>query len=1061
MTSSKAIQIAKEIDAARCKGNWIALPELARRYKKHNPDGIVLEQTILAEYALTQVLEKIKEPIDLYNNDGQDFLAFAPNMDRSSINYAREQLVRASQNKTGSEAAQSNLAAVILARILYEIGDYAKALNTLKQIAFRPEDVESGYALVLLVQARTIKGLCLEQSSDLDGALQAYESILSIINQHPTERGNEWSHWIETSLYRGSLLKLRLNKDDVSGTLAFFREYHKQSATWSSLWRVRKRLVILRCFTKYLSTVYQEGNYVPSPALASEGNDASQISNQAQNYQAPILFCIEIAQLHKAYEEKLYAVTAFPKAGQSNGQVVQFVNQLVNDLNLMGDAVSSTELRGLVEALYRATQKTFNSPVIVRHLFTALVRLGEYDEAKHALNSYLKLIGLSTQAQVESRRNGEALVTYSDGRAMPVPVINDLHVGGVVEETMGTAGVENEALQFNSDRAKDKMTIASKHKGEQENDLDILLLLIEAVRLYCKDLDQGVAAVEVAEMLTKVLKRSATITAQSNPAVCAKVYRMVGVAYSLLASQTHDPDVRPKYHETAVQNFNHSIQIDPTAWETYYQLALQQAEVRDISHAIANVSQALRTNSSHTPSWHLLTLLSSCPSAGNLEQAIQSFELGMRETEIGLEQNGNGDATNSIYPRAFYSHEEGEQLLAFQTTGAVLQDAIGNTDAALESHETLFALYGRVSTIDPTVASYNDYSDGSFRKGTSTVTGSTSIVSDLPRTRRRSASSGALGVPRVTSSYTVSRSQDDVNHVRGGLSLSSSSLSTNPGGSEPVRRNGTSSTLNVPQTLSEGENEKQLGDGEVHRSKSTTRRHLHMFGSRGKKSKKLDNLPVNKEAGAISMESSVGETPASNFEYRSIRSPTPSIGTKTSIRSIFQPTEPVNQASTRTRLRYQRATQTLSDLWLLSALAFIKLDKLEEARKAIEEAEGNDPSNNPLVWVVLGRLRLAQKRTEDAIAAFQKALVVNPYHAEGRLWLARVYFETGEIEAAEGLLDRLTKGNGWDSAEAWYYLGEIYHKMDRLPRAKECLWYALELENTKPILPFSVLPRCI
>jgi hypothetical protein len=39
MTSAKAIQIAKEIDSARCKGNWNALPELARRYKKHNPDG--------------------------------------------------------------------------------------------------------------------------------------------------------------------------------------------------------------------------------------------------------------------------------------------------------------------------------------------------------------------------------------------------------------------------------------------------------------------------------------------------------------------------------------------------------------------------------------------------------------------------------------------------------------------------------------------------------------------------------------------------------------------------------------------------------------------------------------------------------------------------------------------------------------------------------------------------------------------------------------------------------------------------------------------------------------
>lgn len=51
-------------------------------------------------------------------------------------------------------------------------------------------------------------GLCLERSEDVAGALQAYESILPIIQQHPTERGNELAHWVETSLYRGSLLKL-------------------------------------------------------------------------------------------------------------------------------------------------------------------------------------------------------------------------------------------------------------------------------------------------------------------------------------------------------------------------------------------------------------------------------------------------------------------------------------------------------------------------------------------------------------------------------------------------------------------------------------------------------------------------------------------------------------------------------------------------------------------------------------------------------------------------------------------------------------------------------------
>lgn len=39
-------------------------------------------------------------------------------------------------------------------------------------------------------------------------------------------------------------------------------------------------------------------------------------------------------------------------------------------------------------------------------------------------------------------------------------------------------------------------------------------------------------------------------------------------------------------------------------------------------------------------------------------------------------------------------------------------------------------------------------------------------------------------------------------------------------------------------------------------------------------------------------------------------------------------------------------------------------------------------------------------------------------------------------------------------------LGDLYSKTDRIERAKECLFYALELEDTQPIQPFSILPRC-
>lgn len=39
MTSVKAIQIGKDIDNARCNGNWAVIPDLARRYKKYNAEG--------------------------------------------------------------------------------------------------------------------------------------------------------------------------------------------------------------------------------------------------------------------------------------------------------------------------------------------------------------------------------------------------------------------------------------------------------------------------------------------------------------------------------------------------------------------------------------------------------------------------------------------------------------------------------------------------------------------------------------------------------------------------------------------------------------------------------------------------------------------------------------------------------------------------------------------------------------------------------------------------------------------------------------------------------------
>lgn len=180
-----------------------------------------------------------------------------------------------------------------------------------------------------------------------------------------------------------------------------------------------------------------------------------------------------------------------------------------------------------------------------------------------------------------------------------------------------------------------------------------------------------------------------------------------------------------------------------------------------------------------------------------------------------------------------------------------------------------------------------------------------------------------------------------------------------------------------------------------------------------------------------------------------------------SVYTLLQTTTTPTRPTTHARLQHQRSCKMLCDLWLLSAEGFLRSGKLEEALKAVSEAENIDWTTHAGVWCLLGRIRLAQNKPDKAISAFQKGLVTKPNDVDCRIWLARAYIEQGHLEIAEGLLQAITQENGWDHASAWYYLGEIYKKTDRLDRTKDCLFYALELESTTPIQSFTILPRFV
>lgn len=55
-------------------------------------------------------------------------------------------------------------------------------------------------------------------------------------------------------------------------------------------------------------------------------------------------------------------------------------------------------------------------------------------------------------------------------------------------------------------------------------------------------------------------------------------------------------------------------------------------------------------------------------------------------------------------------------------------------------------------------------------------------------------------------------------------------------------------------------------------------------------------------------------------------------------------------------------------------------------------------------------------------------------------------------DRAYGLLSTLTKlGNGWDSSEAWFALARAHELGGEIDKAKDILWWCIELEDTRPI----------
>ncbi|KAI8076712.1 uncharacterized protein B0P05DRAFT_545559 [Gilbertella persicaria] len=954
----------------------------------------VLEQSILAEANLNQLVQTHrKDSRKIFANDSPNSITLSTRIDTGLFKPVQQQLAVALGDKDSSSETQQfkQMTRVILARSYFESGEYQKTFDTIEDADYRALETP-GYSFALYIQALAIRAMSLDLMERKEESLEAYNQVASLVSQCENITDRSIVDWAEESLYRGTLVALSYQSEDVPKTMGLVRAYQKATSSQPAAWRVYKRLTITIHSLNYLSEKYRAEQYRP-PIDFAQTEEGKQINEKdfddANRMHIHQLFSIEVIQLHTVYEKLVYTIVQFPRSGESSSLVVRFVNKLAEDFALVGG--SETEKRGYLEALNRASLKTFNSPCITRHLFHALISLGDYEEAEHALRTYLYLIGLESKALLEERSSTAALASDSFGYSTPVPTANREEEFKLVEHALKADGPE---------RSKEVETVK-----------DQISVIAAAVKMYCQELSKGAEAVYVAELAELVYKH---VFDDSQKILGAQVYRILGIALGFLATQTFDQDSRPKYHKRALNALKQSLELDPLCWETYYQIALQLAEMRDIIQAIQMITQSIQYNPQHLPSWHLLALLCTCPIKNSQAQALKTCEMGLLQASE-LPEDGWVDYGDDI-----------EQQIKLQMTQTLLIERIHGAEAALTSQEGLFQTFGKIVVPELIPDSSNmlheAISNGNTRYGM-VLSGSLGNMSEQGSEQKTTRGRSASSASRTSTIMT-----------KNGRTRSVSSF--------------TGRKLHLAELFNDKSDVGSIRSVPMPGIKHTSRLSLLDPKNLIRKQKKDEDPLTGDTRGTIT----------NNDSISSIHSITPSV---LSANTLLQNTTTLTRPTTCARLQHQRSCHLLCDLWLLSAEAFLKTGKIDEALKAVSEAENVDWTTHAGVWCLLGRIYLAQNQSDRATKAFQKGLVTKPNDVNCRVWLAKTFMDRGDIEVAEGLLEAVTKENGWNCPAAWFYLGEVYKNTDRVYKAKDCLFYALELESTTPIQPFDILPKFV
>jgi len=532
------------------------------------------------------------------------------------------------------------------------------------------------------------------------------EDIITV----PDSISEQWVDWSEEALYRVGLLTY--NRGDMTNAEKIFKLYNTVVSLCRELspHKKYKPIPINKFLIDLLLKPYKE---VESPV--------SGIPVYSSSYSIPQALYRDVYPLLSNYEELVNNCQQFPKGEDAtrlelerNERIIEcykYWTILECGIARKTEAEVLEKKKSLLEILYRGTRHTYQSLAILRwiaHTFTYMVvNFGDNlsrEDKREAMASILKYIEyfekifetLKTTERKKQEELESMVVTPSLKKRASI-MSQDAWGSPTTEGPISSLVIKNVEGESLTDMVGIVIACVRVALEIAEGDINIIMVALKnvdkALKLY-NNIGENLS--DYRQTLTKLLQ-----------------YR--GIIYGELALEIRDNEKRNEYSNVAINSYELCIRYDKKQWDVYYQLALQKAEMLEISSAIEYLNRSITINPDNVPSWNLLALL--CSAQGNVTQALKVCEIGWKTTVTKLTQlqtsqdyprdgeesnvSTNVDSlsalesikTKSKFRWDLVSRANREELISFKVTHFLLHVKHFGAQESVKLLQSLFSLY--------------------------------------------------------------------------------------------------------------------------------------------------------------------------------------------------------------------------------------------------------------------------------------------------------------------------------------------------------------------------------